>query len=52
MLTISSSNSELSAFTIIFVAVIEIITIAAVRPYKYGFVSCFIGQDNDTEIPF
>jgi hypothetical protein len=32
--------------------VIDIVVVAVVKPYRFGFVSCFKGDDNDTEILF
>ena len=52
MATIDSNTNIFSALCIVFTAVIEIVVVAVVKPYRYGFVSCFKGEDNDTEAVF
>lgn len=50
--TIYSDNKIFSAFCIITICVIDIVVVAVVKPYHFGFVSCFKGEDNDTEVLF
>ena len=54
VMAIIYSNSKIfSALCIVLTAVVDIVVIVAVvKPYRYGFVSCFKGEDNDTEILF
>jgi len=44
------TNSKLfCAFCIIFVCFVDIVTVAIIKPYKYGFISWWKGENNDTE---
>ena len=52
MATIYSNSKIFSALCIVLTAVVDIVIVAVVKPYRYGFVSCFKGEDNDTEILF
>lgn len=52
MATIYSNSKLFSALCIVFIAVVDIVIVAVVQPYRYGFVSCFKGEDNNTEILF
>ncbi len=47
------SNSKLfSALCIVVIAVVDIIVVGILQPYRYGFVSCRKGQENKTELLF
>ena len=48
MATIYSNSKIFSAMCIVFACVVEIVVLAVIKPYRYGFVSCFKGEDNDT----
>ena len=52
MATIYSNSKVFSALCIVLTGVIDIVVVAVVNPYRFGFVSCFKGYDNDTEILF
>jgi len=43
MLTIYSDSKVLSTLCIIFLSFFDIIIVAVVKPYKFGFVSCWKG---------
>lgn len=50
--TIYSNSKVFSAMCIVFSAVADIVVVAVVKPYRFGFVSCCKGEDNDTEVMF
>jgi hypothetical protein len=52
MATIYSNSKIFSALCIVFIAVVEIVIVAVVKPYRYGFVSCWKGEENETEQTF
>ena len=52
MATIYSNSKVFSAMCIVFLCVVEIVIVSVAKPYKYGFVSCFKGEENDTERQF
>jgi hypothetical protein len=52
MATIYSNNKIFSAFCICIITVIDIVVVAVIKPYRFGFISCFKGEDNDTETLF
>ena len=52
MATIYSNSKIFSAMCIVFTAVIDIVIVSVVKPYRYGFVSCFKGEQNETEQMF
>ena len=52
MATIYSNSKIFSAMCIVFACVVDIVIVSVVKPYRYGFVSCFKGEENDTEQQF
>ena len=52
MATIYSNSKIFSAMCIVSACVVDIVVVAVVKPYKFGFVSCFMGEGNETEIMF
>jgi len=52
MVTIYSNNKLFSTLCIIFVSFLDIVFVAVIKPYKFGFVSCSKGEDNNTEAIF
>jgi hypothetical protein len=48
ILTIYSNSKLFATIAIIFISLIDIVMISVVKPYRYGFVSCFKGEDNNT----
>lgn len=52
MVTIYSNNKLFATIFIIFIAFVDIVIISIAKPYLYGFVSCFKGEDNNTESLF
>lgn len=52
ILTIYTDNKLFATIAIIFISLLEIVLVSVIKPYRYGFVSCFIGDDNDTEVMF
>lgn len=52
MATIYSNSKIFSAFCIVLIAVFDIVVVSVVKPYRYGFISCFKGEENDTEVLF
>ena len=52
MATIYSNSKIFSALCIVLTAVIDIMIVAVVKPYRFGFVSCCKGEDDDTEVLF
>ena len=52
MATIYSNSKVFSPLCIVLVGVIDIIVVAVVQPYRYGFVSCCKGDDNLSEAVF
>ena len=41
IITIYSDSKLFTVVCIMFVAIVDTILVAVVKPYKYGFVSCF-----------
>lgn len=52
MATIYSNSKLFSTLCIIFVSFLDIVVVAVVKPYRWGFVSCCKGEDNNTEMLF
>ena len=52
MATIYSNSKIFSAMCIVSACVVDIVIVAVVKPYKFGFVSCFMGEGNETEMMF
>jgi hypothetical protein len=52
ILTIYSNQKLFATIAIIFVSLLDIVLISVIKPYRYGFVSCFKGDDNNTESMF
>jgi hypothetical protein len=50
--TLYSNYQLFASISIIFLALLDIVLVATLKPYRYGFVSCFKGEDNETEIIF
>ena len=46
IITIYSDSKLFTVVCIICVALVDTILVSIVKPYKYGFVSCFKGKDN------
>jgi len=43
MATIYANGKIFSALCVILLAVMDIVLVAVIKPYRYGFVSCFKG---------
>ena len=52
MLTIYADTKLFATLCIIFIMLIDIVVVAINKPYKFGFVSCFKGDENKTESLF
>jgi hypothetical protein len=52
IVTIYSDNKLFATISIIFISFVDIVIITVVKPYRFGFVSCFKGEDNETEVMF
>ena len=52
IITIYSDSKLFTVVSIMIITIIDVIIIAMVKPYKYGFVSCFKDDDNKTERMF
>lgn len=50
--TLYSNYQLFASICIIFLSLVDIVLVATLKPYRYGFVSCFKGEDNDTEVTF
>lgn len=52
ILTIYSSQKLFATIAIIFISLLDIVLLSVIKPYRFGFVSCFKGEDNNTESMF
>lgn len=52
IVTIYTNNKLFATISIIFISLIDVVLLSIVKPYRYGFVSCFKGEDNNTESMF
>lgn len=52
MAMIFSNSKVFSALCIVVIAVVDIIVVGIVQPYRFGFVSCCKGEENNTELLF
>lgn len=47
-----TDNKLFATIAIIFISLVDIVVISIAKPYKFGFVSCSKGDDNETEVMF
>jgi hypothetical protein len=52
ILTIYSNQKLFATIAIIFISFLDIVLLSVIKPYRFGFVSCIKGEDNDTESMF
>lgn len=48
IVTLYTDNKLFATIAIIFISFVDIVVITIIKPYKFGFVSCFKGEDNNT----
>ena len=50
--TIYSGQKLFAAIAIIFISLLDIVLLSVIKPYRFGFVSCWKGEGNNTEVIF